>query len=350
MLDQDKLMAFVGQAVTDLGAAMAAGGIVIGHRLGLYRALAEGPASPDTLAGRTGTTTRYVTEWLAQQAAGGYVEYDAATGEFSLTEEKAFALTDPDGPLYLPGAFVLALGALRAEPRVTSAFRSGEGLGWHEHDEDVFLGCETFFRPGYRAHLVDEWLPALEGVVEKLRTGARVADVGCGHGASTVLLAEAFPASSFAGSDYHDASIELARKRAADAGVTGQTSFETASAQTFSGDGYDLVATLDCLHDMGDPVGAARHIRESLAPEGTWLMVEPFAGDGLADNLTPLGRAYYGFSTFICVPAGRSQPGGYSLGAQAGPAALRQVAIDAGFTRFRRVADTPLNIVYEVRP
>ena len=338
--------------MTDLGAAMAAGGIVIGHRLGPLPRPRGGPGVPRRhWPGAPGPTTRYVTEWLAQQAAGGYVEYDAATGEFSLTEEKAFALTDPDGPLYLPGAFVLALGALRAEPRVTSAFRSGEGLGWHEHDEDVFLGCETFFRPGLpgspRGRVA---AGAGGGGGEAAHRGAGRRTSACGHGASTVLLAEAFPASSFAGSDYHDASIELARKRAADAGVTGQTSFETASAQTFSGDGYDLVATFDCLHDMGDPVGAARHIRESLAPEGTWLMVEPFAGDGLADNLTPLGRAYYGFSTFICVPAGRSQPGGYSLGAQAGPAALRQVAIDAGFTRFRRVADTPLNIVYEVRP
>ncbi|HEY2193819.1 MAG TPA: class I SAM-dependent methyltransferase [Actinomycetospora sp.] len=343
-------MSFVGKAVGDLGATMAAGGIVVGHRLGLYRALAEGAASPDTLAERTGTTTRYVAEWLAQQAAGGYVEYDAATGEFSLTEEQAFALTDPDGPLYLPGAFVLALGALRAEPRVSAVFRSGEGLGWHEHDEDVFLGCECFFRPGYRAHLVDEWLPTLDGVVEKLQAGSRVADVGCGHGASTVLMAQAFPNSTFVGSDYHEASVELARKRAADAGVAGQTSFETSSAQTFGGEGYDLVTTFDCIHDMGDPVGAARHIRESLSPEGTWLMVEPLAGDTLAENLNPLGRAYYGFSTFICVGAGRSQAGGYSLGAQAGPAALRQVATDAGFTRFRPVADTPLNTVYEVRP
>jgi SAM-dependent methyltransferase len=349
-MDQDSLMQFVGRAVGDLGATMAAGGIVVGHRLGLYRALAEGPADPGTLAARTGTDSRYLAEWLAQQAAGGYVEYDASTGMFSLSEEQAFALTDPDGPLYLPGAFVLALGALRAEPRVTERFRTGEGLGWHEHHEDVFLGCETFFRPGYVAHLVAEWIPALDGVEAKLRDGARVADVGSGHGASTVLLAEAFPASSFAGSDYHEASIELAGKRAADAGVAGRASFEVASAQTFSGTNYDLVATFDCVHDMGDPVGAARHIRESLAPDGTWLMVEPLAGDSVAENLNPLGRAYYGFSSFLCVPSARSQDGGYTLGAQAGPAALERVASDAGFTRFRRATETPLNIVYEVRP
>lgn len=349
-MDQDKVMAFVGRAVADLGATMAAGGIVVGHRLGLYRALREGPADPATLAARTETEPRYVAEWLAQQAAGGYVEYDAGSGEFSLTEEQAFALTDPDGPLYVPGAFVLALGALRAEPRVTESFRSGRGIGWHEHDEDVFLGCEAFFRPGYRGHLVAEWIPALEGVERRLRDGARVADVGCGHGASTILLAEAFPASTIVGSDYHEGSIEVARKRSADAGVAERVSFEVASAQSFSGGGYDLVATFDCVHDMGDPVGAARHIREALGPDGTWLMVEPLAGDALADNLHPLGRAYYGFSTFICVGAARSQPGGHSLGAQAGTAALRRVADEAGFTRFREAARTPLNTVYEVRP
>jgi SAM-dependent methyltransferase len=350
MVDQDRLMAFVGRAVGDLGATMAAGGIVVGHRLGLYRALAEGPATPEELARRTDTTPRYVAEWLAQQAAGEYVQHDAEAGTFSLSAEQAFALTDPDGPLYLPGAFVLALGALRAEGAVTERFRTGDGLGWHEHDGDVFLGCEMFFRAGYRAHLVDEWIPALDGVADKLALGARVADVGCGHGASTVLLAQAFPASTFAGSDYHDESIEVARKRAADAGVADRIRFEVAPAQSFGGGPYDLVATFDCIHDMGDPLGAARRIRESLAPDGTWLMVEPVAGDSVGANLNPVGRAYYGFSTFICVPAGHSQPGGYSLGAQAGPAALRQIATDAGFTRFRLAAETPLNHVYEVRP
>jgi SAM-dependent methyltransferase len=349
-MNQDTLMQFVGRAVGDLGATMAAGGIVVGHRLGLYRGLAEGPADPAILASRTGTDVRYVAEWLAGQAAGGWAEYDAATGTYSLTEEQAFALTDPDGPLYLPGAFVLALGALRAEPRVTERFRTGEGLGWHEQDEDVFLGCETFFRPGYRAHLVAEWIPALDGVQDTLQAGARVADVGCGHGASTVLMAEAFPASVFSGSDYHEASVELASKRAADAGVASRASFEVASAQTFSGTGHDLVTTFDCLHDMGDPVGAARHIRDALAADGTWLMVEPRAGDTVADNLNPLGRAYYGFSSFLCVPGARSQPGGYAMGAQAGPAAMERVTREAGFSRFRTAAETPLNLVYEVRP
>jgi SAM-dependent methyltransferase len=347
-VDMDKVMEFVGKAVADVGATFAAGSVVLGHRLGLYRALAEGPATPEELAARTDTTPRYVAEWLAGQAAGGYVQYD--DGVYSLSEEQAFALTDPDGPLYVPGAFVLATGIIRAEPTIAEAFRSGAGVGWHEHHEDVFLGCESFFRAGYIAHLLAEWLPALDGVVAKLERGARVADVGCGHGATTVLMAEAYPASSIAGSDYHEPSIEIARKRAADAGVSERTTFEVASAQTFTGTGYDLVTTFDCVHDMGDPLGAARRIRAALGPDGTWLMVEPLAGDSVAANLNPVGRLFYGASTLCCVPAARSQEGGYSLGAQAGPAALRQVATDAGFTRFRRVAGTPLNDVYEIRP
>lgn len=347
-VDMDKVMAFVGKAVADVGATLAAGSVVLGHRLGLYRALAEGPVTPDELAARTETTPRYVAEWLAGQAAGGYVQHE--DGVYSLSEEQAFALTNPDGPLYVPGAFVLATGIIRSEPRIAEAFRSGAGVGWHEHHEDVFLGCEAFFRAGYIGHLVDEWLPALDGVVEKLHRGARVADVGCGHGATTVLMAEAHPASTIAGSDYHDASIEVARKRAADAGVADRTSFEVASAQGFTGTGYDLVTTFDCLHDMGDPLGAARRIRAALDADGTWLVVEPAAGDSVDENSTPVGRLYYGASTLCCVPAARSQQGGYSLGAQAGPAALRQVATDAGFTRFRRVIGTPLNDVYEIRP
>ena len=328
---------------------MAAGSIVIGHRLGLYQALAERPATPDELADRTGTTPRYVAEWLRGQAAGGYVEFDTATGRFSLTPEQAFALADPDGPVYVPGAFVLALGALRAESQITDAFRTGAGMGWHEHHDDVPLGCEMFFRPGYLANLVPSWIPALDDVEAKLAAGARVADVGCGLGASTVLLAQAFPKSRLAGSDYHAASIELARKRAAEAGVEDRTRFEVATAQDFPGTGYDLVATFDCLHDMGDPLGAARHVRETLAPDGTWLIVEPYAGDAVADNLNPVGRAYYGFSTYLCVPNALSQNGGYALGAQAGEAAISDVVREAGFTRVRRAAETPFNIVLEAR-
>jgi SAM-dependent methyltransferase len=349
-MDMDKLMDFIQTFAGDLGATMAAGNVVVGHRLGLYRALAQRPATAEALAERTGCDTRYVAEWLRGQAAGRYMQYDPETREFSLTEEQAFALADPNGPVYLPGAFVLALGALRAEPRITEAFRTGAGVGWHEHDTDVFEGCELFFRPGYLANLVPSWLPALDGVQEKLRAGGRVADVGCGLGASTVLLAESYPAATVSGSDYHDGSIDLARKRAADAGVGDRATFEVASAQTFSGSGYDLVTSFDCLHDMGDPVGAARHVRDTLAVDGTWMIVEPAATDTVEGNLNPVGRIYYSFSSYLCVPNGLSQPGGYALGAQAGEAAIRQVSTDAGFTRFRQVAATPFNMVYEARP
>jgi ubiquinone/menaquinone biosynthesis C-methylase UbiE len=349
-LDETKLNEFIGKFVGDLGATIAAGGTVAGHKLGLYKALASGPATAEQLAARTETNPRYTAEWLRGQAAGGYVEYDPAGDSYSLTEEQAFVLTNPDGAVYAPGAFILALGALRAEPRITEAVRSGAGMGWHEHDTGVFTGCEQFFRPGYHANLVPSWIPALEGVDQKLHAGARVADVGCGLGASSVLLAEAYPASHITGSDYHEGSIELAHKRAADAGVADRTSFEVASAQTFSGRGYDLVATFDCLHDMGDPLAAASHIREALTPDGTWLIVEPMAQDEVAGNLNPVGRVYYGFSTFLCVPNALSQDGGYALGAQAGEAAIRRVVSDAGFTRFRRAAETPFNLVFEARP
>jgi ubiquinone/menaquinone biosynthesis C-methylase UbiE len=349
-IDQGKLQEFLGRFVTDLGATAAAGNVVIGHRLGLYQALAAGPADPGDLAQRTHTNVRYVGEWLRGQAAGGYVDYDPATGTYSMSEEQAFALANPEGAVYAPGAFVLALGALKAEPQITEAFRTGTGLGWHQQDEDVFTGCEQFFRPGYRANLVPSWIPALDGVAGKLRDGATVADIGCGLGASTILLAEEYPNSRFTGSDYHDQSIEIARKRAGDAGVADRVSFEVASAASFSGSGYDLAATFDCLHDMGDPLAAARHIRQALKPNGTWLVVEPFAGDEVAGNLNPVGRMYYSFSTLLCVPNALSQPGGYSLGAQAGEAAIRQVTTEAGFTRFRRATETPFNLVYEVRP
>jgi SAM-dependent methyltransferase len=248
----------------------------------------------------------------------------------------------------MPGAFELALGALRSDHKVTEAFRTGAGVGWHEHDDEVFSGCERFFRPGYAANLVASWLPALDGVEDKLRAGARVADIGCGLGASTTLMARAYPEASFTGSDYHEESIIQARKRAS--GLNGQVTFEVASAQTFNGGPYDLVTSFDCLHDMGDPIGAARHIREMLAPDGTWMVVEPYAGSSVSDNLNPVGRVYYSFSTFLCVPNALSQDGGYSLGAQAGEEPIQRLATDAGYTRFRRVAETPFNIVYEVRP
>jgi ubiquinone/menaquinone biosynthesis C-methylase UbiE len=349
-VDMDKLMEFVGAFVGDLGATISAGSVVLGDRLGLYRGLATGPADAAELARRTGTDVRYVTEWLRGQAASGYITHDAAAGTYSMTEEQAFALTDPAGAVFIPGAFELALGTLKSLPRIEESFLTGAGVGWHEHDADVFSGCERFFRPGYFANLVPSWIPALEGVEAKLTAGAKVADLGCGHGASTILLAEAFPGSTFHGSDYHKGSIEQARKRAAEAGVADRVSFEIAKAQTFSGTGYDLVATFDSLHDMGDPLGAARHVREALSPDGTWLIVEPYSGDDVTDNLNPVGRVYYSFSTMLCVPNALSQPGGYSLGAQAGESAIRQVVSDAGFTRFRRAAETPFNLVYEARP
>jgi SAM-dependent methyltransferase len=348
-VDMDLLMAFVGQFAGDLGATVAAGNVVLGDRLGLYRALATGSASARDLAERTGTNVRYVTEWLRGQAAGGYVEYDEPTDTFSMTAEKAFALTDPNGPLFLPGAFELALGAIAAVPRMERAFTSGAGLGWHEHDDQVFTGCEKFFRPGYLAHLVPEWIPALDGIQAKLERGGRVADIGCGHGASTVLMAQAFPASTFVGSDYHDGSVAEATRRGTESGVGDRVSFEVAGAQSFSGTGYDLVTSFDCLHDMGDPLGAARHVRSSLAADGSWLIVEPAAGDTVAENLNPVGRVYYNFSTLLCVPNALSQSGGYALGAQAGEKAIHQVCTDAGFTRFGRVAETPFNNVYEAR-
>jgi ubiquinone/menaquinone biosynthesis C-methylase UbiE len=349
-IDEGKLMELVGRFVGDLGATIAAGGVVIGHNLGLYKALAGEPATPSELARRTGTDARYVTEWLRGQAAGGYVTADAQSDTYSLSEEQAAVLADPDGGIYAPGAFLLALGALRAEPEVTAAFRTGAGIGWHEHDHNVFTGCEQFFRPGYSANLIPSWIPALDGVEDKLRAGAKVADVGCGLGASTVLLAQGYPQSHFVGSDYHEGSLDMARKRAAEAGVAERTSFEVASAQTFGGQAYDLITTFDCLHDMGDPLAAASHIRQALAPDGTWLIVEPFAQDAVADNMNPVGRVYYNFSTFLCVPNALSQKGGYALGAQAGEAAIRRVVSDAGFTRFRRASETPFNLVYEARP
>jgi ubiquinone/menaquinone biosynthesis C-methylase UbiE len=349
-IDNDKLNEFLGKFVTDLGATVAAGNVVIGHRLGLYKALAAAPATAGELAARTETSPRYVAEWLRGQATGSYVEYDQAADSYSMTEEQAFVLTNPDGGVYAPGAFVLALGALRAEPRITEAFRTGGGLGWHEQDGEVFTGCELFFRPGYIANLIPSWIPALDGVEDKLRAGAKVADIGCGLGASTILLGQEYPNSRFTGSDYHAGSIELARKRADEAGVADRVSFEAASAATFPGAGYDLAATFDCLHDMGDPLSAARHVRQALKPDGTWLIVEPYASEEVAGNLNPVGRVFYNFSTLLCVPNALSQSGGYALGAQAGEAAIRQVITDAGFTRFRRAAETPFNLVYEVRP
>jgi len=349
-LDMEKLNAFIGKFVTDLGAAVHTGMVVIGEKLGLYKALATGPMNSAELAAKTGTDERYVREWLASQAAGGYISYDEKTHKFSLNEEQAFTLAKEDSPAYLPGAFELALGSLAAVPRIAESFRTGAGMGWHEHEDGVFHGCEKFFRPGYAANLASAWIPALEGVKEKLEAGARVADVGCGKGASTLLMAKEFPKSKFFGFDYHDKSIEAARESAKREGVADRVSFEVAKAKEYPGKNYDFVAVFDCLHDMGDPVGAAKHVRESLNADGTWMIVEPFANNELKDNLNPVGRVYFSFSTLLCTPCSRSQEVGLCLGAQAGEARIRDVVKAAGFTRFRRAAETPFNIVYEARP
>jgi SAM-dependent methyltransferase len=349
-IDMNKLNVFIGQFVMDLGAAVHAGMVVIGEKLGLYKALADGPMSSAELATRTQTDERYLREWLSSQAAGGYITYDETTNRFSLNAEQAFALVSEDSPAYLPGAFELALGSLAAVPRIADSFRTGAGMGWHEHVDGVFHGCEKFFRPGYAANLVSTWIPSLRDVQAKLEAGAKVADVGCGKGASTLLMAKAFPKSRFFGFDYHDKSIAAARESAIREGVADRVSFEVAKAKEFPGKDYDFVAVFDCLHDMGDPIGAAAHVKQSLAKDGTWMVVEPFANDQLKDNLNPVGRVYYSFSTLLCTPCSRSQEVGLCLGAQAGEKRIRDVVTSAGFSRFRRATETPFNIVYEARP
>jgi SAM-dependent methyltransferase len=349
-IDQQNLDRFLGKAVNDLGAAISALLLHIGDKLGLFKAMAEaGPLTPKQLAEKTGTAERYVREWLSNQAAGGYVTYDAGSGTFSLSEEQAFCLANEESPAFLPGGFESLAAVFASEPKLTAAFRSGQGVGWHEHDPRLFSGTERFFRPGYNAHLVSSWIPALHGVEAKLREGAKVADVGCGHGASTRVMAAAFPNSRFIGFDYHGPSIDHARRIAAEAGLTSIT-FETAGAKDFPGNDYDFVTFFDCLHDMGDPVGAAKHVRQALKDDGTVMLVEPFAGNRLEDNLTPVGRVYYGFSTSVCTPASLSQEVGLALGAQAGEARLCELMKEAGFTRFRRATATPFNLVLEVRP
>jgi SAM-dependent methyltransferase len=348
-LDQGKLEAFMGRFVGDLGAVMHAATVVVGDGLGLYKALAEKPATAEQLAKRTQTDPRYLKEWLSAQAASGYIQYDAKTASFSLSEEQAFALAVEGSPAFIPGAFQIAVDQFKSIPRMSQALKTGAGVGWHEHDAALFHGTERFFRPGYTANLVSQWLPALEGVEEKLKRGARVADVGCGHGASTIIMAEAYPKSQFVGFDYHEPSIVYAREAAKKAGVADRVRFEVASAKSFPGSDYDLVTVFDCLHDMGDPVGASAHVRESLKKDGTWMIVEPFANDELENNLNPVGRVFYSASTFICTPASRSQEVGACLGAQAGEARIRSVVRDGGFSRFRRAAQTPFNLVYEAR-
>jgi 2-polyprenyl-3-methyl-5-hydroxy-6-metoxy-1,4-benzoquinol methylase len=350
-INPDKLNEFLGKAIVDFGATFNAALIRIGDKLGLYKGLAAGgPQTPGELAKRTGTTERYVREWLSAQAAGGYVMYDPAAGKFHLSEEQAFAMADDNSPAFLPGAFQCALAATRAEEQLTERFKTGQGMGWHEHHPELFVGTERFFRPGYAANLVSTWIPALQGVDAKLQSGGRVADVGCGLGASTILMAKSYPKSEFVGFDYHDKSIETARQRAKEAGVSDRIRFEVAKAKDYPGDSYDFVTFFDCLHDMGDPAGASAHVRSSLKKDGTWMIVEPNAGDKLEDNLNPIGRAFYSASTLLCTPASLSQEVGLALGAQAGEKRLREVVTSGGFTHFRRATQTPFNLIFEARP
>jgi 2-polyprenyl-3-methyl-5-hydroxy-6-metoxy-1,4-benzoquinol methylase len=346
--DESKLNAFLEKAVMDMGAAMHATLVVVGDKLGLYKAMAgAGWLTPAELAASTGTAERYVREWLNANAASGYVAYDTATQRYQLPPEQAFALTVQD----LPGAFHIISSCFKDEPKITQAFRTGEGVGWHEHDANLFFGTERFFRPNYENNLMSSWIPALEGIAGKLAAGAAVADVGCGHGASTMLMARAFPKSRFYGFDYHSGSIEYARHVAGRDGLLDQITFEVASAKSYPANGgYDLVTFFDCLHDMGDPTGAARHVLSTLKPDGAWMIVEPFANDRPEENHNPVGRIYYSASTMICTPASLAQEVGAALGAQAGEERIRDAVTTAGFTRFRRAAETPFNLVFEARP
>ena len=348
--DPERLDAFIGKLVGDLGAVTGAALILLGDRLGIYKAMGDGKAvTPEELAAATKLNPRYLREWLSAQAAAGYVDYNSKSKKFKLNPEQAAAFADEGGPAFFAGAFDLAQSMWLDEPKVAEAFRTGKGVGWHEHSQCLFRGTERFFRPGYNAHLVSSWIPALRGVEEKLKKGATVADVGCGHGASTILMALAYPKSKFYGYDYHGPSIARAKELAKDAGVAKRVTFSQASAKDYPALDYDLVAFFDCLHDMGDPVGAGKHVNETLAKDGAWMIVEPFAHDDLKDNLNPVGRVYYAASTMICTPASMSQEVGLGLGAQAGEARLKKVAKDAGFSKFRRAAETPFNLVFEAR-
>lgn len=348
-VDQDKMNAFLGKAVADLGAAMSGVLVLIGDELGLYRALAASRLTPAELASKTGTNERYVREWLGNQAAGGYVEFDPATGRYFLSPEQALCLADPAGPVDLPGAYMVVQDLHQVRERALENFRTGKGMEWGEHHACLFHGTERFFRAGYNHNLVGSWIPALDGVADKLKGGAIAADVGCGHGASTILLAKTYPKSTFIGYDYHAPSIETARKRAAAAGVH-NARFEIADATGYAEKGLDLVAFFDCLHDMADPVGVARHARQALKPDGSCMLVEPMAGDSVEANMNPVGRVYYGASSLICVPVSLARKGP-ALGAQAGEKRLRQVMMEGGgFSRFRRATETPFNLVFEARP
>ncbi|ELY61690.1 class I SAM-dependent methyltransferase [Natronococcus jeotgali] len=349
-IDEQKLNDLVETSLVDLGATIHAALAVIGDELGLYTALDEsGPLTSAEVAEETDTAERYVREWLRAQAAGGYVTYNPETDRYDLSPEQAYVLANEDSPVFMPGAFQLVASAAKIEPDLREAFRTGEGIGWHEHDEDVFHGTERFFGPSYGAFLLD-WIAALEGVDEKLQAGGRIADVGCGHGAPTIRMAEAYPNSTVVGIDYHEESIAVARERAEAAGVADRVDFEVATARGYNGTDYDLVTMFNCFHDMGDPVGVAAHVRETLSDDGAWMIVEPYAEDRVEDTLTPFGRLAYSISTVACTPNSLSQDVGYGLGAQAGEERTRDVVTEGGFTRFRRTAETPTSLVFEAKP
>jgi len=349
-INQDKLNEMIGRFATELGASMQGPAILIGEQLGLYKALsASGLVTSEELAKKTGLAERYVREWLAGQAAGGYVNYDAASGKYMMTPEQAFTLANEDSPVYIPGAFYLISSIYKDRAKIADAFRTGKGIGWHEHHNDLFIGTHKFFRPGYLANLVSSWLPSLDGVVQKLNDGALVADVGCGYGSSTVIMAKAFPKSQFFGYDYHLESIEWAKDVAFTEGVSSNTTFEVALAKSYPRKDFDLVTFFDCLHDMGDPVGAAKHVHESLKPNGTWMIVEPYSNERVDQNLNPIGRVFYNASSMLCVPASLSQEVGLAIGAQAGDSKLREIASAGGFKQFKRATQTPFNRIFEAR-
>jgi SAM-dependent methyltransferase len=350
-INQARLESLLRQAVGDLAASMSGVMITLGYRLGLYQAMAgSGPLTPAELAAKAGVHERYVREWLNNQAAGGYVSYDPARQGYELPEEHALVLANAESPAFVPPAYEVVASLWLDEDKIVEAFRTGTGIGWHEHHRRLFFGTEAFFRPGYKAHLTTDWIPALDGMDEKLKAGAKVADIGCGHGASTIIMALAYPNSIFVGADYHEQSIEMARERAQAARVADRVEFQLATAKDYSGADYDLICFMDCLHDMGDPAGAAKHARRALSDDGAALLVEPFAGDQVQDNFNPVGRLYYATSTAICTPNSLSQEVGAALGAQAGEARLRELMREAGFSRFRRATQTLLNLVLEARP
>ncbi len=349
-INEQKLHALLGKAVLDFGAVFQAPLILIGDSLGLYRAMRDGqPTTPSALAERTDTAERYVREWLNAHAAAGYVDYHTENGTYSLSPEQSMLFADEGGPAFIVGAFQAATGAGAIRQALEQAFRTGEGLPWHQHDHQVFHGTERFYRSGYVANLVSNWIPSIAGAQESLTRGGCVADIGCGHGASTLLMAQAFPNSRFFGFDSHAASIEAARERAAAKGLSDRVQFAIAGAKDFPGTGYDLVTIFDALHDLGDPAGAAAHVRSTLKPDGAWMIVEPYAEDRLEANFNPVGRAYFSASTLLCTPCSLSQEGGLALGAQAGEARLRAVVANSGFGQFRRAAQTPFNLIFEAR-